>query len=89
LRANGGNGSGGSCGEAGSPAGGVYSNINPNVVVPFGYLNGRKGGQCLPSNPNYASINTLGWGARGGTCANGIGGNGGGYGLTLFNYPVP
>jgi hypothetical protein len=89
LRANGGNGFGGSCGEAGSPAGGVYSNINPNVIVPFGYLNGRKGGQCLPINPNYASINTLGWGARGATCNGGVGGNAGGYGLTLFNYPVP
>lgn len=88
LRANGGVGYGGSCGEGGSPAGGVYSNINPKVLVPFGSLNGRNGGKCLPLNPNYASINTLGWGAKSGGCVNGSGGNAGGYGITWFNYPV-
>jgi hypothetical protein len=88
LRANGGGGFGGYCGEPGNSAGGTYSNINPLVVSPYSYLNGRGGSQCAGAIPQYAGINTFGWGARGASCANGAGGSSGGYGLTRFTFPA-
>jgi hypothetical protein len=88
LRANGGGGFGGYCGQPGNSGGGTYSAINPLVATPFSYLNGRGGSQCAGAIPQYAGINTIGWGARGASCANGIVGTGGGYGLTRFTFPA-
>jgi hypothetical protein len=84
LRANGGGGFGGSCGQAGSSAGGTYSAIDARVASPYASSNGRGGSQCAGSIPQYYGINTIGWGARGASCANGAGGSGGGWGATYF-----
>ena len=84
LRANGGGGFGGTCGQAGSSAGGTYSAINPLVASPYASSNGRGGSQCAGAIPQYYGINTIGWGARGASCANGAGGSGGGWGATYF-----
>jgi len=85
LRANAGGGNGGLyCGDAGSTAGGTYSNINPLVVSPFSSSNGRGGSQCAGNIPQYYGINTLGWGARGAGCVQGTLGGVGGYGITFF-----
>ena len=84
LRANGGGGANVYCGEPANTAGGTYSAINPLVVSPLSSSNGRGGSQCAGSIPQYYGINTLGWGARGASCANGVAGNAGGYGITSF-----
>ena len=84
LKTNGGGGFGGYCGEPGTAGAGTYSNINPLVLAPFCYSNGRSGSQCAGSIPQYYGINTFGWGARGASCANGASGSAGGYGLTLY-----
>jgi hypothetical protein len=85
IRANAGGGFGGYCGQAGSSAGGTFSTINPLVVAPFASSNGRGGVQCGGSIPQYYGVNTLGWGARGASCANGSAGGAGGYGITFFS----
>jgi hypothetical protein len=85
LRANGGGGAPNLfCGDAGTTAGGTYSNINPLVVSPFASSNGKNGVQCGGSIPQYYGVNTLGWGGRGASCANGVAGGAGGYGITFF-----
>lgn len=85
LRSNGGNGFGtGTCGQAGNPSAGLYSTINPSVVAPFSYSNGKGGSQCAGAIPQYYGINTFGWGGRGASCATGVAGGNGGYGITFF-----
>jgi len=85
LRTNGGNGFGtATCGQAGNPSAGLYSTINPSVVAPFSYSNGKGGSQCAGLIPQYYGINQYGWGARGAGCTNGSLGGNGGYGITFF-----
>lgn len=84
LRANGGGGFGGTCGQPGTAVGGTYSTLNPAVFAPFSSSNGTNGTQCAQSIPQYYGINTFGWGGRGAGCANGGLGYSGGYGLTSY-----
>jgi hypothetical protein len=84
LRANGGGGFSGSCGEAGNSAGGIYSAINSRVTYPFCFSYGAGGSQNAGKIPQYYGINLIGWGASGAACTNGSAGSAGGYGLTFF-----
>jgi hypothetical protein len=87
LRANSGGGFGGTCGQAGTALGGVYSAINPLVVQPYSASNGGNGVQCAGNIPQPWGIVSYGWGGQSGACVSGKNGNNGGYGAVFFNFP--
>ena len=95
LRANGGGGFLGTCGQSGSSTGGIYSNINPLILSPLSSSNGTGGNQCDGAVPNYYGINTIGstitdrpykigWGSGSGACVVGGAGFNGGFGITQY-----
>jgi len=84
LRANGGAGFIGTCGQNGTTQGGIYSNINSNMIQPYFKCNGRNGNQSGGEIYQYAGYNKYGAGAFGLQCNNGFQGYNGGYTITSY-----
>lgn len=96
FAAGGGGGFGGSCGQAGNANGGVINLKNTGGLATGGIQSlftsfiGRKGTQCLGSNPNFAGIKdaptniAYGQGGNGQKCSTGEAGKVGGYGTISY-----
>lgn len=84
LRANGGFGFTGTCGQAGTTQTATYSNVNSNMVVPYTKSNGRAGTQNGGEIYQYSGYDKYGAGSAGLKCSNGIQGYAGGYTLTSY-----
>lgn len=84
LRANGGFGFTGTCGQAGTTQIATYSNVNSNMIVPYTKSNGRAGSQNAGEIYQYSGYDKYGAGAFGPKCSNGIQGYAGGYTLTSY-----
>ena len=84
MRANGGFGFNGTCGQSGSTTQATYSNVNSNMIAPYSKCNGRTGTQNGGEIYQYAGYDKYGAGAPGLTSANGVQGYTGGYTLTSY-----
>lgn len=85
LRANGGGGFGGTCGQGGTTSGGTYTNINSKVsITPYSSSNGLGGRQCAGAIRQPYGYDTFGSGGAGRTCAGGQAGTAGGFITTFY-----
>ena len=85
LSAGGGGGNTNSNGVKGNPSfGGVYTNVNPDMVSPWSSANGAIGTYNSPSARQYSGIEQFGWGANALTTGDGSNGFRGGWGITNY-----
>jgi hypothetical protein len=84
LRANGGFGFTGTCGQAGTTNISTYSNVNSNMIVPYTKSDGRVGTQNGGEIYQHSGYNKYGAGSAGLKCSNGLQGYAGGYTLTSY-----
>ncbi len=84
IRANGGFGFNGTCGQSGNTGQAIYTNVNSNMGQPYSKCNGRAGTQNGGEIYQYAGYNKFGAGAAGLPCTNGQQGYYGGYTVTSY-----